>query len=288
MKKKIVSIVLVFIFIMMAFELNVFAIEPNYYFKVWVSRDDVPSGTAYIDMLLPISETNECYVEFNENNGEKFSISPESEIAKYNEQGFVSYTFHVSDAVSQMRPSYDFNVEKSRLTEELQKELAFYDNGYKYYIRAYWNTQTDLDLQNSIEYLNKISKITKEDFSFVSYVYFVGLVEDDDRSAGVNLKYDYMYIAEKYKTAKFAYLDNEGNILSVTDFTPIWEKGMFNLYVHLSGKTAASEFGEGIKMGLMIPYIFVFYLIIPAVIVTSIVLIDKKRKRSVDVGSKKI
>lgn len=276
MKKKIVSIVLVFIFIMMAFELNVFAIEPNYYFKVWVSRDDVPSGTAYIDMLLPISENDECYVGFNENNGEKFGISPESEIAKYNEQGFKSYTFHISDAVSEMSPSYDFNVEKSRLTEELQNEVSAYEHP----LRVYWNTQADLDLKNSIDYLKKISKITKEDFSLASYVYFVGLQDGYDRSAGANLEYDYMYIAEKYKTAKFAYLDAEGNILSVTDPTPIWEKGMFDLYVHLSGTTADSEFSEGMKMWLLIPCLIVFYLIIPGVI--SIVLIYKKRKKSVD------
>lgn len=272
MKKKILSFVLVLTFFA-AFKLNVFAQEPNYHFKVWVSREEAPLGTAYVDMLLPISENDECYIDFNESNGEKFGISPESEIVKYNEDGFMSYTFHISDALCQMQPSYNFSPGEFRLTEELKNKLSSYG---RFSIRAYWNTQADLDLQNSIEYITEMYKLVNKEVSYPSYVYFVGLVDDDQKCVGANLEYDYAYIAEKYKTAKFAYLDAEGNVLSVTESTTIWKRNLYNLYVHLSGESATTEFDDGMPMWLL-PFLVLFF---PSLIIVVWVVEKIQKKRS--------
>ena len=42
----------------------------------------------YIDLLIPITEDDEAYINFNEYNGQKYQISKESEIAKYDVDGF--------------------------------------------------------------------------------------------------------------------------------------------------------------------------------------------------------
>lgn len=93
---------------------------------------NAPEGTAYIDILARISESDEAYTDFNtapmrltdkpivdgstEFVYETLDIDSSSEIARYNEDGFVSLTIH-SKEVKELRimKSYGYTSDELRL-----------------------------------------------------------------------------------------------------------------------------------------------------------------------------
>ena len=81
-------------------------------FHLTIEKEKIPSGTKFIDMLLPINENDKYYVPYSVDNLNQFNIAKESEIVSYNKDGYRSYTFHISDSNSQMRPEvmYYFNI----------------------------------------------------------------------------------------------------------------------------------------------------------------------------------
>lgn len=70
-----------------------------------VDTDAKPKGTRFVDLLLPINESDEYYCLFNESNGQKYGIDKNSEIVRLNEQGYRSYTFHLSPAAADIEAS---------------------------------------------------------------------------------------------------------------------------------------------------------------------------------------
>ena len=89
-----------------------YAWAPNNSFYLTIEKEKIPSGTKFIDMLLPINENDKYYVPYSVNNLSQFNIAKESEIVTYNKDGYRSYTFHISDSNSQMQPQvlYYFNI----------------------------------------------------------------------------------------------------------------------------------------------------------------------------------
>ena len=104
MKKgiRIVILSIAIIFVLLPFSVS--AWRPDYSFRCSVDNYLMPDNTVYIDLLMPISVNDDAYIDFNDKNGELYNISKESEIAKYNVDGYISYTFHIKDAKSQMLP----------------------------------------------------------------------------------------------------------------------------------------------------------------------------------------
>ncbi len=207
MKKKF-SAFMIFVCIFLLFSVTVAAFETMWDFRVDLDAEKMPNGTVYVELLLPISESDECYVVFNEANGEKYNISADSEIAKLNSDGFVSYTFHVSDAVSEMAPQYD----------EWGAIVTFAPDAY-----------ADLSRKGT---------------------------------------YDCDYLAEKYKEAKFAYLDADGNVLGVSNSAKVWNirakiQGYY-LDMSLSGLELESDFSYA-------PPIFLF-LVLCVVCVAAVII----------------
>ncbi|MBQ9148722.1 MAG: hypothetical protein IJX69_04055 [Oscillospiraceae bacterium] len=60
---------------------------------------NAPEGTAYVDLLIPLTEDDPRYSELNEQNLPE-GFSAQSPIVTYCEDGFRSYTFHFEDALS--------------------------------------------------------------------------------------------------------------------------------------------------------------------------------------------
>lgn len=64
---------------------------------------NLPKGTAYVDMLIPLEETDSEYAATVEENLPE-GFSQQASILSYCEDGFRSYTFHYQDAVSVIAP----------------------------------------------------------------------------------------------------------------------------------------------------------------------------------------
>ncbi|MCL1866117.1 MAG: hypothetical protein FWF82_01765 [Oscillospiraceae bacterium] len=65
---------------------------------------NVPEDAVYADMLIKINPDSSEYVDFNSVNGELFEIPDDSPIALFNQDGFMSFTFHYKDSLSEMSP----------------------------------------------------------------------------------------------------------------------------------------------------------------------------------------
>lgn len=109
-----------------------YAYKPSPFFVIRCNQNDIPKGTAYIDLLLPIQEDDE---RFSENEKETESvinildysiveISNTSEIANYND-GYCSYLFHFEDSVifPNQRTGEDIFIEYGS-TQNLLDELV--------------------------------------------------------------------------------------------------------------------------------------------------------------------
>lgn len=80
-------------------------IDDELQFTVNTEKDDIPEGTAYIDLLVPMDEKDPYYQDFR---APEFylQITADSEIAAYCEEGFRSLTVH-SDLISEPLPGFD-------------------------------------------------------------------------------------------------------------------------------------------------------------------------------------
>ncbi|MFV0412284.1 MAG: hypothetical protein ACK5L3_03305 [Oscillospiraceae bacterium] len=104
--------------------------------------EKLPTDIAYVDLLVPIEVSSNDYSEFNRANGSKFNISDTSQIAQYNENGFVSYTFHFKGASSGMviqGPEYEssYSVRFETGLEDLESKIDYIEV-------AFLNSQGDI------------------------------------------------------------------------------------------------------------------------------------------------
>lgn len=254
---KIFKTLSVLVMFMILFSVSAGAWVPEKSFYCEVEEHKIPEGTASVDLLLPIKETDNCYTEYNIENGEKFAIAKDSEIVKYNEDGYKSYTFHVSDADSKMSPyhHYTFSIfrdEDYEKYEELLTDFELYCNIDKDSVRHYdVNISSDSDLNQKIKNLQE-----KTDIVIYTQSFYVEFNNGYERET----EYDFDYLRIKYKFAKMAYLDMDGNILGVTNKVKI--NSHKHTGVHLKLKLSGLEFTADATTGPPVYLIFV----IPAVI----------------------
>ena len=67
-------------------------------------------------------------IDFNSENGKKFGISKDSEIVNYCEDGYISYTFHVVDAMLNARVGSDVTVNVTRAGETKDVKIILTEN----------------------------------------------------------------------------------------------------------------------------------------------------------------
>ena len=103
LKPKSAFIVIMLLFCFLFFSVPVSANGPVPGPQIVVYFDGKPENNiAFVDLLIPIAANSADYSEFNGENGGKFGISNDSQIALYDEDGFCSYTFHFKGASSGM------------------------------------------------------------------------------------------------------------------------------------------------------------------------------------------
>lgn len=260
----------------------VYAWNPVKWFYCDVDQEKIPENAVYVDLLLPISTEDEGYISYNESNGEKYGITQDSEIVEYCEEGYRSYTFHIVDANSSMRPYwwYEFSVEKE--VHEQNKELlaAFEEDCW---------TEEGSDL---VEYLGIIEYKSEKEEALKQLEEVLGVGAEDgfhgyaiEYNEGSDRKFNYDYCCKKYKHAKMAYLDETGNVLVVTSETDIYRRTLagFSLDLSLSGTELTSEFSYNPTPRVLLGIASVYLPIVAGVII-GIAYFVKKQKRKRDHG----
>ena len=284
MKKIIITTVTV-LALMLLLQLTCFAWVPSCYLDCTIDYTQIPENAVYVELLLPISPDDENYTEYNQTNGEKFNILSDSEIVSYCQDGFMSYTYHLSDAKSKPKPFY----------------FAIFKCDFKYYENN----------KSLFDKLNALSVGTKETTTWVDYAEIY--LDDDSEDAltkiysdlGYSIEWeknhtqviffndlsdgsrywseDYYGFCEQYKKAKMAYLDESGNIISVSNEVDIYKNDLFDRYpqtsIKLKGNELSCEFSYG-PPWFIIPIIFFVMVagIAGTVITICIVVIVEKVK----------
>jgi len=100
-------------------------VPPNH---VSVKITDIPDNAVFADMLIQISPKCLEYIDFNVANGLRYGITNDSPIAIYNEDGFMSFTFHFKDSANS-------------ITLEIPSESAVYAR--EYYFSTFADTGAD-------------------------------------------------------------------------------------------------------------------------------------------------
>ena len=249
-----------------------YAWAPNNSFYLTIEKEKIPSGTKFIDMLLPINENDKYYIPYSVDNLNQFNIAKESEIVSYNKDGYRSYTFHISDSNSQMRPEvmYYFNITEDEYNthkELLSPFVSSIDtdaNGNFFNGHAGCNVPIYLYSDEYNDFWNVISNIKTNDFQEYSptvdfnnlYIYKCHSHYSKPR----NTACDFEYCCSTYKTVKFAYIDGSGNILGVSNVAPIYKKSTSHpgLSLSLSGLKLSSDFSYGPPFGIFM-YIYPFF-----------------------------
>lgn len=240
MKKKYALSFLLVLSVLLSISASAFAWQPDSSFQCSTDPRKMPENTVYIDLLLPIGTEDEGYVPFNQANGEKYGISPDSEIVRYNKGGYVSYTFHMTDADSQMRPYYSCNFliplpVYAKYWDQLKtfgSDSAFVsdDQNQNCWIKlAYGDSREDLIRAIAAE----PDVVNDTHFKWDELVF-----TEYNESYFRKSDFDLDYCCRQYRYAKMAYLDKEGNILGVSSAARIKPHAVLNL--SLSGRTFRS------------------------------------------------
>lgn len=100
MKKHIYLLLFILIFTSLT-PMVVSANAPGPAKKINVGIYEKPSNCVYVDLFIKINPADKNYVAFNSEYGENLDLDEKSEIAQYNVDGYMSYTFHFFGAVSE-------------------------------------------------------------------------------------------------------------------------------------------------------------------------------------------
>ncbi len=268
-----------------------FAFMPSESLECYINYESFPENTVYVDLLLPISPEDEFFTRYNSANGEQFGISEDSQIVQYDTDGYRSYTFHLNDAPSEIRPHYyiyllcdtDVYDNNSDVFEKagLTPSPLFDSHRYSFDKTIYLGSDTDVAMEDVCELLDT-TIIRERNGAKVSFH-----IEDDSLSQEDNYN-KFWDFCKKYKTAKAAHLDKEGNILSVTDAVSIYETDFLgrgsSVSLYLSGNelTSSIHFAPPVFLIALI-FLFIVSVIIISVIIRFIVFIVSyiKQKKSI-------
>ena len=94
---------LVSLLILLQMPLVCYAWVPSPNFFCVVDGANIPENAVYVDLLIPISEDDETYTPYHQENGQLYNIPKDSQIVQYAVDGYRSYTFHRQDARSEMQ-----------------------------------------------------------------------------------------------------------------------------------------------------------------------------------------
>ena len=138
MKKKILfSLIVIFLFCAISAP-SVYANSPPPPSSLEIVIENYSEAAVYCDLLIKIEKNDPDYAVFNSHYGEKLGIQRDSEIAQYNEDGFVSYTFHFRGASS-------------------HNEIKIYENDWGPYAYGPYFADTD---DSYVQFENFISEYT--------------------------------------------------------------------------------------------------------------------------------
>lgn len=101
--------------------------------SIVISPDHVPEEAEYIELLIPMPQNDPYYRSFNKTAAEETGLTYQASIAGYrDEDGYISYSFHMEQAVSRMK------------LEENSQEEGHYDS-YGFGDGAYAGSETHLE-----------------------------------------------------------------------------------------------------------------------------------------------
>lgn len=259
-----------------------YAFSPSSYFYCCVATKKLPENTAYIDILFPIKETDQDYTDYNLSNGQKHGISKNSEIVKYNKDGYVSYTFHNQNSESIIKPFYqiDFICDNEFYNNNttLFDGLNEFDMGNpiqkQYMFTVPMNSALEEKVDNLFMFAQMDISTEKEDV----YVEF-----SMKEKLNKNRISDFSDLREKYKTAKLAYIDQNGNVISVSNSAEIYsnkEKLLGSTYVEikLNGDNLDVSLNYGPPVFLGVLGLMVFAIVFFLAIIIAIIFIFKMSK----------
>lgn len=262
--KKILKFSVMILSFVYAFSFAALAYAPQSSFSCEINEKNIPEGTKYVDMLLPVDTDDEAYIKFNSKNGEKYGINENSEIVRYCEDGYRSYTFHVKDSGSQLSPKLNYHYylqendyEKcSGIINKLQPDSCYKDEyGYYSVTGEFYLENNKKILLEEID-LNLKSQDNENKF-YTEYCKFESEINEihdaDGKTTTVetivyeDLTYDFEYCCENFQKAKMAYVDAKGNILAVSNGADIYKIVLGSLEVKLSldGPDFKSELSSG-------------------------------------------
>ena len=244
------------------------AFMPTESFRCDIVEENIPDNTAFVDLLLPIQAEDEGYVDYNKANGEKFGISENSEIISYCEDGYRSYTFHIVDADAEIIPydviTFGVDTEVYLANKELFEKLEPYrhsDQGTEGFIVE---IPYKSDLKQTLEEIGKVTDIDmSQTYSGLQTVYN-GVGAENRKS-----DYDFAYCCDKYRYAKMAYLDKDGNVIAVSNevLIDIESRSGVSFDLELSGTEFTNDYSYGPPWYL----VFDFVKLIPTILIVLIV-----------------
>lgn len=131
MKRKL-SVLLVFVLLICALPVTVFANSPAPFPWYWFKLTNLPEGTQYVDMLIKLPEEDSRYAPLVSDNLPD-TFATDAPIVNYCERDFRSYTFHYQNAKSMIHVDSDnavFFFTDSRDNYPLwEHEQDIYDRG---------------------------------------------------------------------------------------------------------------------------------------------------------------
>lgn len=90
---------------------------------------NIPEDAYYADLLIETNETDKSYSELEVDNTDKFEISEDSEIVKYNKDGYRSFTFHYKNAQSMIK-IYSRDQLPDYMQDDYEEETGYVDFAY--------------------------------------------------------------------------------------------------------------------------------------------------------------
>lgn len=293
MKRKIFLCTVIATMIVFFTAFPVSAYMPTQSFWCDIVEENIPDNTAFVDLLLPISTEDEGYVNYNKSNGKKFGISENSGIVSYCEDDYRSYTFHIVDADAEIIPydvsNFAVDTEVYLANQELFEEIESFRYSDPEIGREHFSVEIILggDLKQTLE---EIGKVTDIDMSFT----YCGLHTAYNSYGTDNRKsdYDFSYCCDKYKYAKMAYLDKDGNVLAVSNevLIDIESRSGVTFNLELSGTEFTNDFSYGPPWYLVFDFInaipciiigtLIFVVLVVITVIVVIIRVRKSKKKS--------
>ena len=275
---------LVICFFLLQFPLTCFAWVPSTTLNCSVDYKNMPENAVYIDLLLPITAEDENFTPYHTTNGTRFNISTESQIVRYDTDGYRSYTFHMKDAAAEIKPCYhislvcDAALYNSNRSVFEKADLSPHSTIEPYTLNAtvYRGSDIDLAMADVCSLLN-VSISSARGSTGVSFFL------DDPSVYNDNAAEEYYNFCRKYRSAKMAYLDINGTIISISNAVAIYKDDLLNRTPATIMRLTGNELSLKISYGppyFLIPCIIAAFIAITVVTLCIITVQNKRKKQS--------